>query len=132
MTLMPEHENHSGEVAALHEEIAQLRRAVVSHAVVDQAIGVVITYGGLRPEDGWDAIKEISQRTNIKVREVAEHLVRWPAEGSLPPRIRRGLDGVLEFRRPPLPGAGGLLSTCSLPAVQPRKVREGLVPKVSR
>ncbi|MFF8861202.1 ANTAR domain-containing protein [Streptomyces sp. NPDC015139] len=75
----------------LQEEVDQLRQAVVSHAVVDQAIGVVITAGGLSPEQGWKALKHISQHTNIKLREVADTLVRWPASGTLPEAVRQAL-----------------------------------------
>ncbi|MFB8774947.1 ANTAR domain-containing protein [Streptomyces broussonetiae] len=96
---MPEQGNRIGEVTALEEEIAQLRRAVVSHAVIDQAIGVVVAYGGVRPDIGWDVLREISQHTNTKLREVAEHLVQWPHCEWLPPGIRRCLDAALERRR---------------------------------
>ncbi|MEU3983239.1 ANTAR domain-containing protein [Streptomyces sp. NPDC026672] len=98
---MPEQQNRIGEVAVLREEIAQLRRALVSHAVVDQAIGVVVAYGGVRPGVAWDVLREVSQHTNIKLREVAEHLVQWPHCEWLPPEVRRSLDAALERRRPP-------------------------------
>ncbi|MFE6288252.1 ANTAR domain-containing protein [Streptomyces sp. NPDC057877] len=97
---MPEQSNRIGEVAALEKEIEQLRRAVVSHAVIDQAIGVVVAYGGVRPDSGWDILREISQHTNTKLREVAEHLVQWPSCEWLPPGIRRCLDAALERRKP--------------------------------
>ncbi|MEU3255405.1 ANTAR domain-containing protein [Streptomyces sp. NPDC006997] len=97
---MPEQDNRIDEIAALQEEIAQLRHAVVSHAVVDQAIGVVVAYGGVHPDHGWDVLREISQHTNTKLREVAEHLVQWPHCGWLPAGIRRCLDAALERRTP--------------------------------
>ncbi|MEU6483732.1 ANTAR domain-containing protein [Streptomyces sp. NPDC046887] len=92
----------SGEIAALREEIAQLRYAAVSHAVIDQAIGVVPAYGGLRSDTGWEVLREVSQHTNTKLREVAEYLVQWPHRAWLPPEIQHGLDAALERRgRPP-------------------------------
>ncbi|MFE9020462.1 ANTAR domain-containing protein [Streptomyces sp. NPDC007808] len=100
---MTEQEDQLRRVAALEEELAQMRHAVVSHAVVDQAIGVVLVYGGLPPEEGWEILRDISQRTNTKLREVAEHLVRWPQYGWLPPEIRHELDAALGRRRPPSP-----------------------------
>ena len=35
-------DEETDELAALQQEVTQLRTAVVSHAVIDQAIGVVI------------------------------------------------------------------------------------------
>lgn len=78
-------------IEELQEEVAQLRQALVSHAVVDQAIGVVIALSGLRPEQGWEVLKTVSQRTNTKLRDVALHVVHWPELGSLPPEIRPAL-----------------------------------------
>jgi hypothetical protein len=88
---MTRHDEPAGKIEALEEEVAQLRQALVSHAVVDQAIGVVVALGGLRPEQGWEVLKTVSQRTNTKLRDVAGHVVRWPAHGSLPSHIRPAL-----------------------------------------
>jgi hypothetical protein len=87
------------QMKALQEEVDQLRQALVSHALVDQAIGVVITVGRLRPEQGWEALKHLSQHTNIKLREVARCLVEWPTRGRLPEVIRRALPAALEHAR---------------------------------
>ncbi len=76
-----------------------MRRAVVSHAVIDQAIGVVLVYGGVRPDTGWEILKEVSQHTNTKLREVAEYLVQWPYCEWLPPKIRHTLDAALQRQR---------------------------------
>ncbi|MFJ7073502.1 ANTAR domain-containing protein [Streptomyces sp. NPDC098781] len=87
-------------IAALQEEVAQLRQAVLSHAIVDQAMGVVIAYGGVRPETAWDVLKEVSQNTNIKLREVSEHIVRWPRIGRLPDDLRRALTAAVTRAAP--------------------------------
>ncbi|MFG2356220.1 ANTAR domain-containing protein [Streptomyces sp. NPDC048521] len=84
---------------ALQEWVTHLRQAVVSHALVGQAIGVVITVGGLSPEQGWGVLKHISQHTNIKLREVARCLVQWPARGRLPETIRQALTAAVEHER---------------------------------
>lgn len=36
---------------ALQEEVEQLKEAVASHAVVDQAIGVVVALGRMTPDE---------------------------------------------------------------------------------
>ncbi|WP_051854494.1 ANTAR domain-containing protein [Streptomyces sp. NRRL B-1347] len=97
---MPEDEEHAGRVVALQEEIAQLQRAVVSHAVVDQAIGVVVACSGVRPETAWELLREVSQNTNTKLREIAEHVVRWPRCGGLPEDVGRAMAAAVRRREP--------------------------------
>lgn len=82
-------------VTVLRQEVHQLREAVASHAVVDQAIGMVVALGALRPEEAWQVLKQVSQRTNTKLRVVAQHLVEWPQRGGLPDEIRRSLEIAL-------------------------------------
>ncbi|WP_030183331.1 ANTAR domain-containing protein [Streptomyces violaceorubidus] len=95
------------QIFRLQEQVRQLKEAVVSHAVVDQAIGVVIALGGVTPDEGWIVLKEVSQHTNIKLRNVAETILIWRRTGVMPPQMlaaledrlgRPGVDG------PPLDG----------------------------
>lgn len=92
---MTQHEELVEKIEELQTEVSQLRQALVSHAVVDQAIGIVLALSGLRPEQGWEVLKTVSQHTNIKLRDVAQHVVRWPDAGSLPAEIRRALRRAL-------------------------------------
>ncbi|MGV9248767.1 ANTAR domain-containing protein [Streptomyces sp. NPDC003710] len=82
-------------IGQLQREIGQLQEAVVSHAVIDQAIGVVISLGGLPPDQGFGVLRTVSQTTNIKLREVAEQLVGWPASKELSEDIRQALKAAL-------------------------------------
>ncbi|WP_037677387.1 ANTAR domain-containing protein [Streptomyces griseus] len=86
-------------ISALQEEVGQLRQALASHAVIDQAIGVVIAVGRLRPEQGWDVLREISQHTNTKLREVAEYVVQGTHCGWLPDEIHHALTAALQRAR---------------------------------
>ncbi|MEU6079412.1 ANTAR domain-containing protein [Streptomyces sp. NPDC047108] len=87
-------------VTDLQEEVDHLRQALVSHAVIDQAIGVLIAKTGLRSDEGWEVLKEVSQHTNIKLREIACHVVRWTQNGRLPEDIRTRLHtAVIDARR---------------------------------
>jgi hypothetical protein len=74
-------------ILELQEEVDQLKEAVVSHAVVDQAIGMVVALGRVSPEQGWAVLKDVSQHTNIKLRQVAELILRWGRDGEMPPEI---------------------------------------------
>ncbi|WP_413755448.1 ANTAR domain-containing protein [Streptomyces sp. MMBL 11-3] len=82
-------------VEELQDENAQLQEAVRSHAVVDQAIGVVIALGRLTPDQGWRVLREISQRTNVKLRDVARLLIDWARTGRLDDGIRTELEQQL-------------------------------------
>ncbi len=96
---MPERHDPEGEILDLKEQIEQLKTALGSHAVIDQAIGVVIAYGGVQPAQGWAVLREMSQHTNIKLREVAEFVVQWPQNKWLPPEIRSALDAAVEHQK---------------------------------
>ncbi|MFC9280656.1 ANTAR domain-containing protein [Streptomyces collinus] len=88
-------EDLARKIGQLQQEIGQLQEAVVSHAVIDQAIGVVVSLGGLPPEQGFGVLRTVSQTTNIKLREVAEQIVGWPASKELPEDIRQALKAAL-------------------------------------
>ncbi|MET9354675.1 ANTAR domain-containing protein [Streptomyces sp. NPDC006617] len=87
----PDPDSDSDQIFRLQEEVRQLKEAVVSHAVVDQAIGVVIALDGVTPDEGWIVLKEVSQHTNIKLRNVAETILIWGRTGVMPPEIRAAL-----------------------------------------
>ncbi|MER6530404.1 ANTAR domain-containing protein [Streptomyces sp. NPDC001508] len=89
----------------LEEEVHQLKEAVTSHAVVDQAIGMVVALGRITPDEGWAVLKEVSQHTNIKLRNVAELILIWGRTGDMPPEIVTELEDALDRYGPTqLPG----------------------------
>ncbi|MFF0735515.1 ANTAR domain-containing protein [Streptomyces chartreusis] len=85
-------------IAALQREVDQLRHALVSHAVVDQAIGVLRAVYGLDGQESWGVLQRVSQNTNVKLREVAEDVLRWAGSGRLPdaigPALREAVTAV--------------------------------------
>lgn len=52
-----------------------LRSALASRSVIDQAIGIVIAQRHCTPEAAFDILRTVSQHRNIKLREVARQLV---------------------------------------------------------
>ncbi|WP_404199086.1 ANTAR domain-containing protein [Streptomyces tauricus] len=79
--------------------------AVHAHAVVDQAIGVVIAMGRLTPEQGWEVLRKVSQHTNIKLRTVAEHVVDFAPTQQLPAELHDELQRqLIHAARTPEPG----------------------------
>ncbi|GHB58960.1 ANTAR domain-containing protein [Streptomyces viridiviolaceus] len=96
----------SDQIFELQEQVRQLKEAVVSHAVVDQAIGMVVVLGRLTPDEGWIVLKEVSQHTNIKLRNVAEMILIWGRTGVMPAEIRVALEDALDQHGPTqIPGA---------------------------
>jgi hypothetical protein len=88
--------DESDRIFALQEEIGQLKEAVASHAVVDQAIGMVVALGRITPDEGWEVLKDVSQHTNIKLRNVAELILIWARSGDIPREIRVELEEALD------------------------------------
>jgi AmiR/NasT family two-component response regulator len=88
--------SESDRLSELQAEVDQLKEAVTSHAVIDQAIGMMVAWGRLTPDQGWEVLKEVSQHTNIKLRNVAELILVWARRGDLPPEIRAELEDALD------------------------------------
>jgi AmiR/NasT family two-component response regulator len=61
---------------AEHDRLAeQLREAVTSREVIDQAKGIVMGQRRCTADQAFEVLVRISQQRNIRVRAVAEHLV---------------------------------------------------------
>ncbi|MEE1836567.1 ANTAR domain-containing protein [Streptomyces sp. SP17KL33] len=86
------------EVEQLRIEKEQLRRAVTSHAAVDQAIGVLVLVGKITPEDGFTVLREISQHTNTKLSSIAEQIVKHAQGADLPDTVLTELRAALARR----------------------------------
>lgn len=94
-------------VARLRAELEGVRRAMRNRAVIEQAKGVLAARLQLSPEDAFDHLLDLSQRTNVKLVEVAATLV-----GATAPEVSgEGDDGYPEpaatvaWRRPAPPTA---------------------------
>ena len=60
---------------ALEAEVAQLRTAMVSRAVIEQAKGVLMLLTGCTEQVAFDLLTHISSHTHRKVRDIAQELV---------------------------------------------------------
>ncbi|MEU6320414.1 ANTAR domain-containing protein [Streptomyces sp. NPDC047009] len=87
-------------IRQLETQVAQLQQAVTSHAAIDQAMGVIVAVGRMTPDEAWDALRETSMCTNIKLRHVAELVVVWGRDGVLAAEIREELSVRLKRRIP--------------------------------
>ena len=90
-------------VRVLENEVAQLRTAMASRAVIEQAKGVLMLLTGCGDERSFDLLTHISSHTHRKVREVAAELVSSAAgRAELPEDIR----AILRDACPPPPRTG--------------------------
>ncbi|GAA2299432.1 ANTAR domain-containing protein [Streptomyces kunmingensis] len=82
--------------ADLGREVAQLRRAMQSRGTIDMARGVLVAAFGIDPKDAWEALVDTSQRTNIKLHRVAQHLVdSTTGAAPLPKTVQSQLSAVI-------------------------------------
>jgi AmiR/NasT family two-component response regulator len=58
---------------------AHLQAALTHRAVIDQAIGILMSRTGLTAEDAFDRLRGISQRDHVKLVEVATGVVQSAA-----------------------------------------------------
>jgi anti-anti-sigma regulatory factor len=55
----------------LQEEVEQLRQAIASRPVIDQARGILMATHGCTSDQAWHILRETSQLSNTKLRDVA-------------------------------------------------------------
>ncbi|MFI7382519.1 ANTAR domain-containing protein [Streptomyces sp. NPDC049813] len=77
-------------------ELTQLRRAMQSRGTIDMARGVLVAAFGIDPQSAWTALVDTSQRTNIKLHRVAQHLVdSTTGVAPLPKSVQSQLSAVI-------------------------------------
>ncbi|CAM5724895.1 ANTAR domain-containing protein [Streptomyces fumanus] len=87
-------------VHVLEAEVEQLRQAIASRPVIDQARGVLMALHAVTPDEAWHILRETSQLSNTKLRTVAETLTASAGSGGPPPppEIRAALRTALVRR----------------------------------
>jgi GAF domain-containing protein len=67
---------HNAQVLAQSQQLAdQLTQALTHRAVIDQALGILMSRTGASPEEAFDKLRVMSQTQHVKVAEVARVLV---------------------------------------------------------
>ena len=64
------------------EEVDDLRMALATRPVIDQAKGVLIARHGCTPDQAFEMLTDASQRANVKVREIAARIVSSMQDGT--------------------------------------------------
>ena len=75
-------------IARTADDLAGMRAAMASRAVIEQAKGILMERRKVTEDQAFTALSHASQNTNIKLRDVADELVRTGAlpERPAPPR----------------------------------------------
>lgn len=81
-------------------ELKQLRRAMETRPVIDQAHGVLMAAYRCTPDGAWSVLVDVSQRTNTKLHKVASALVATTQGDPLPEPLSGALRAALETAAP--------------------------------
>ncbi|GGN57312.1 hypothetical protein GCM10011579_019420 [Streptomyces albiflavescens] len=88
----------------LRIELLQLRQAMQTRPVIDLARGVLMASFALSAEDAWKVLVTVSQRTNTKLRHVAQDLVNSVNGDPLPePKQQQLAAAVADHSTAPAP-----------------------------
>ncbi|MEV5815557.1 ANTAR domain-containing protein [Streptomyces mutabilis] len=81
----------------LQEEVDQLRRAIASRPVIDQARGVLMALHACTSDEAWHILREASQLSNTKLRTVAAAVTAGAESDGPPPppEVRAALRAAL-------------------------------------
>ncbi|NLU85173.1 ANTAR domain-containing protein, partial [Rhodococcus sp. HNM0569] len=66
------------------EHVEQLRTALASRAVIDQAKGIVMALRGVDAEEAFALLVAQSQQQNVKLRDIAEGVVDTAVDAAHP------------------------------------------------
>ncbi|MFI2239580.1 ANTAR domain-containing response regulator [Streptomyces chrestomyceticus] len=86
-------------VDQLRAENAQLRQALDSRPVIDQARGILMATESCTAEQAWDILRQTSQHTNTKVYEVAGEVVASATGAVVPGPVRTQLRAAVDRHR---------------------------------
>ncbi|MBO8193643.1 ANTAR domain-containing protein [Streptomyces oryzae] len=90
-----EREQLAAQVEELRAEVGQLRQALETRPVIDQARGMVMALAPCDAETAWQVLVRVSQHSNIKLRSVASALVAGAEGAPVPKPIRKNLAAAL-------------------------------------
>ncbi|MFC9506858.1 ANTAR domain-containing protein [Streptomyces sp. NPDC057002] len=84
----------------LQSEVEQLRQAIASRPVIDQARGILMATHGCTSDQAWHILRETSQLSNTKLRDVAAAVTASadPDGPPPPPELRTALNKALARR----------------------------------
>jgi two-component system, response regulator / RNA-binding antiterminator len=74
-TSTPDERPQNSDLASAHLEISQLRTAMETRSVIDQAKGILMAVHGCSADKAFQLLSTASQRDNRKLNEIAASIV---------------------------------------------------------
>ncbi|MBQ0868182.1 ANTAR domain-containing protein [Streptomyces smyrnaeus] len=90
-----EREQLAARVEELSAEVGQLRQALETRPVIDQARGMVMALAPCDADTAWQVLVRVSQHSNVKLRSVAAALVAGAEGTPVPKPVRKNLAAAL-------------------------------------
>ncbi|MET9860527.1 ANTAR domain-containing protein [Streptomyces smyrnaeus] len=90
-----ERERLAARVEELSAEVGQLRQALETRPVIDQARGMVMALAPCDADTAWQILVRVSQHSNVKLRSVAAALVAGAEGTPVPKPVRKNLAAAL-------------------------------------
>ncbi|HET7522687.1 MAG TPA: ANTAR domain-containing protein [Acidimicrobiales bacterium] len=75
------------------EAFACLQKRLLSMPVIEQAKGIIMATNHCTPDEAFDILRRASQRTNVKVRVIAEQIVERTISNGKCSEPAAGVDG---------------------------------------
>jgi AmiR/NasT family two-component response regulator len=63
------------DLAAALVDVAELQRALATSRQIGMAMGILMERHRLTPEQAFDRLRDLSQRRNVKLRDLADQVV---------------------------------------------------------
>jgi AmiR/NasT family two-component response regulator len=73
--LRAEFELTRAELARTRDQVTNLKVALQTSRCIGMAVGILMSRRGLTEKDAFHTLRRVSQQTNRKLRDVAEHVV---------------------------------------------------------
>jgi hypothetical protein len=89
-----------GLARALETEVGQLRAAMASRAVIEQAKGILMLLTSCRDQPAFELLGHISSHTHRKIRDVARAITESASDGA---RLPEDIRAILRDACPPTP-----------------------------
>ncbi|MFJ9870131.1 ANTAR domain-containing protein [Streptomyces sp. NPDC101165] len=98
----------------LRAEVVQLRRAMQTRPIIDQAIGVLMATYSLSAEDAWQVLVAVSHTTDTELVMVAEQLVTAVRGRPMSDAVRQEVGAAVASLRTGRAGSDGMPSQQSV------------------
>ncbi len=94
---LPNYASNSDE--DIRREVFQLRCKIANQPVIEQAKGMLMGAFGLSGDHAFALLRSVSQTSNVKVRNVAQHIVECWASGGPRPGYEEAAEFLETVRR---------------------------------